>query len=279
MTDIAKSIPLWPNLQPSNDSPEYSQDGCYFATSQPYLETFFAPYNPSHGAVIIFPGGGMRALAWANEGKDIALWANQTLQIDAFVVHYRLSPHHYPEPQYDARQAIRLVRHNAERWQLNPQAIGVMGFSIGGHLGLQLAIAPDLYPPLANELVQYDARPNWGIFGYPVSTMNADLAHQPSTEQMFNGLPDKEQQHACDLAQWVSEKTPPLFIFHEQGDPAVTAEQSIRLMQHIQRVNTLSELYLFSGHKHSLGLATHEPGNVRIWPTLAKRWLNFTQFI
>lgn len=279
MTDAAKSIPLWPNRKPSNESPEYLQDGCYFATSQPYIERFIAPFNHTRGAVIIFPGGGMRALAWANEGKAIALWANQTLQIDAFVVHYRLSPHHYPEPQYDARQAIQLVRHNAEHWQLNPQAIGVMGFSIGGHLGLQLAITPDQYSPLDDELNQYDARPNWGIFGYPVSTMNQDLAHKPSTERMFNGLPDKEQQHSCDLAQWVSEKTPPLFIFHEQGDPAVTAQQSIRLMKHLQQVNTLSELHLFPGNKHSLGLASGEPGNVRIWPALAKRWLNCAQFI
>lgn len=189
MSYIPKKMILWSDDHTLGDSTEYMEGGRCYAINQPYLESFVAPSNPTHGAVVIFPGGGMKTLAWETEGHQIAQWVTNSLNLNAFVVHYRLAPSHYPHPQYDARQAIRLVRKNADSWEIDPNAIGVMGFSIGGHLALQMVINPDSLPLAEGEQSDWDARPNWGILGYPVSTMNADLAHQNSTLALFGEQP------------------------------------------------------------------------------------------
>ncbi|MFM2486789.1 alpha/beta hydrolase [Celerinatantimonas yamalensis] len=278
MNHIPTSIQLGSD-QAQASSQEYFQDGRYYATNQPYLETYEALENPTHGAVLIFPGGGLKTLAWANEGQAIAKWVNQALKLSAFVVHYRLSPYVYPLPQYDARQALRIVRSYADQWHLNPNAIGVMGFSIGGHLALQLAIAPTSIPESDGELSHISARPNWGIVGYSVSTMNSDLAHESSTTTLFGGQPSLKQQQLCDLPMQIGAQTPPLFIFHELNDPAVPAAQSLRLMQHLHPVSQNSELHMYQGDKHGVGLATDEPGNVHTWPLAAQQWLQNNRLI
>lgn len=278
MSYIPKRILLWPNDASLGESTEYQEADRFYATNQPYLESFIPHDNPTRGAVLIFPGGGMKSLAWVNEGQMIAQWITETLHLCAFIVHYRLTPLHYPQPQQDACQAMRILRRNASSWQLNPDAIGVIGFSIGGHMALQLAVTPDLY----RENDGHDdtsLRANWGICGYPVSTMNTELSHQPSTLALFGEPPTAQQQQDCDIASHVDQLSAPLFIFHELGDPAVTSEQSIRLMSALKQQDSHHECHLFNGEKHGVGLAKDASGNVKLWPQMAQQWLIQQHFL
>ena len=110
-------------------------------------------------AVVICPGGGYQHLAMDHEGKQVAEWLNQ-LGIAGIVLKYRMPHGKYEVPISDAEQAMRLVRANAHQWAINPNDIGIMGSSAGGHLA----------STIATHSVK-DAKPNFQILFYPVITM------------------------------------------------------------------------------------------------------------
>src|SRR5712691_12383504 len=104
----------------------------------PTLTPYFASKEKATGAaVIVCPGGGYTHLA-DHEGRPVAEWLN-TLGISAFVLKYRLGPrYHHPAPLQDAARAIRTVRAKAAEWNVDPERIGILGFSAGGHLASTL---------------------------------------------------------------------------------------------------------------------------------------------
>jgi acetyl esterase/lipase len=124
--------------------------------SEPTLEVFLPPESQSNGtAVIICPGGGYTILAYDWEGTSVAKWLN-TLGVTAFVLRYRL-PHWENDACRDqvalddAQRAIRMVRSQAKTWKIDPEKIGVMGFSAGGHLASTAGTHFDSGNPQANE--------------------------------------------------------------------------------------------------------------------------------
>lgn len=103
----------------------------------PTLTVFEAPKSQANGcAVIICPGGGYNILAWPKEGLEVAEWFN-SIGVTAFVLKYRVprrTPNIHWEPMQDVQRAIRVVRHGAKNWNVDPERIGTLGFSAGGHL-------------------------------------------------------------------------------------------------------------------------------------------------
>lgn len=275
MNTNPQQILLWPHQQDVADQ-EYMVDGHSYNITRPYME-YFPVTGGNRGAVVILPGGGFAKLATLTEGRDIARWVNDQLHLSAFVVHYRLAEHGYPQPQRDARQALRRVRQHAQQWQLDVNNIGVCGFSIGGYLGAQLAVAPLLYQQTDEDLQTINARPNWGILGYPVTTMNHGIDHHPSTLAIFGHEPTLAEQQECDLPAHIDSHVPPLFIFHQQNDPSVPAIQSVQFMEALLPYQSCSELHIYQGNQHGFGLAAHDPGNAKDWPRQAQRWLALNQ--
>ncbi|MDF1574073.1 MAG: alpha/beta hydrolase [Bacteroidales bacterium] len=158
-------IPLW-----EGDPPNYRETGevTIWDTSdivrvrnvqKPDIAVFLPSKKNSTGeAVVICPGGGYEILAYDWEGSDIARWLNSR-GIAAFVLKYRLPgsksnivPH--KSPLMDAQRAMRLVRFNAAKWNIDPSRIGVMGFSAGGHLASTLSTHYD-GGDAGEELIRY----------------------------------------------------------------------------------------------------------------------------
>ena len=136
--DEAADVPLWPQGAPGaagSDAGDANHAG-----DIPTITVYLPPKEKATGAsIVICPGGGYGLLATEHEGKEVAEWLN-SLGVAGVVLKYRLAPKYkHPAPLDDARRAIRMVRWKSKEWGLDPDRVGVMGFSAGGHLASTLA--------------------------------------------------------------------------------------------------------------------------------------------
>ena len=147
-------------------------------------------------AVVICPGGGYTHLAMDHEGYQWGAFFNN-MGIAAIVLKYRM-PHGKPEvPVSDAEEAIRLVRRNAEKWHINPNDVGIMGFSAGGHLA----------STIATHSVK-DAKPDFQILFYPVITMDPAFTHQGSHDNLLGKDAKKKTEDKYSSDMQVTRVTP-----------------------------------------------------------------------
>ena len=134
-------LPLWPNGAPNNNeltnSGQNHNNEWVSDVTTPTL-TVYPASHPNGMAIIMCPGGGYGGLAMKHEGHDMAPWFN-TQGITYAVLKYRMPNGHHEVPLSDAEQAIRMVRKHAAEWGVNPQRVGIMGASAGGHLAASLA--------------------------------------------------------------------------------------------------------------------------------------------
>lgn len=237
---------------------------------KPQLDVYLADASSDQKpAVIICAGGGYSRRA-AHEGEPVAQWLN-TIGISAFVVRYRVAPYRYPYPIMDAKRAIRYVRYYAERFCVNPNQIGILGFSAGGHLASTIGTHIDEGDPNALDPIdRLSARPDALILCYPVITFGT-YRHQGSIKNLLGKEAVVSQMEALSNELHVSEKTPPTFLWHTANDQTVKVENSILFAQALSRKQIPYELHIFPDGKHGLGLATEHP-HVSIWTELCKRW-------
>lgn len=133
--------------------------------------SFYPAQNPNGACVLIFPGGGYSTLAYNYEGADIAKWFNK-IGVSACVLKYRV-PSREGLPRYwaafqDAQRSIRLIRSKAEEWKIDPDKVGVLGFSAGGHLAIASANESETqtYEPI-DDVDKFDVKPNFAVPVYP----------------------------------------------------------------------------------------------------------------
>lgn len=202
-------------------------------------------------AMLILPGGGYQILAIDLEGYEIAQWLNKQ-GITAFVLTYRV-PQKQRGALQDAQRAMRLIRKQAEQWKINPDKIGVMGFSAGGSLAARLCsrYEEQLYPK-TDAAAALSARPNFALLIYPAYLDKG--SHQSLT-------PELEIDH---------KKTPPMFIFQTADDPFV--KSSMVMTDSLRAKKVSVEFHLYPKGKHGYGLRKDNPAG-RAWPPLAKAWL------
>jgi len=172
-------VPLWPEGAP----------GAHGKTDNdtPALLPFPAKENANGTAVVVCPGGGYGGLAMDHEGLQIAEWLNQR-GISAWILRYRLGSkgYHHPIQQGDVLRAVRTVRHQAKDHGVDPNRIGVWGFSAGGHLASTAATHFDLGKPSAIDPVdQVSSRPDFAVLCYPVITMDESFTHQGSRRNLL----------------------------------------------------------------------------------------------
>ena len=176
-------------------------------------------------AVCIFPGGSYAIESIVPEGSDVAKWLNEQ-GIVAAVVKYRVTRGPsldcvYPAPLLDARKALRLLRQNATQYGINPKAIGVIGFSAGGHLASMATTKWDKSfeeEKSPESLAQVSARPDFSLLIYPVISMQADIRHDGSRERLFRKALSPEQEMEFSADKQVTRNTPPLFLVHAEDD-------------------------------------------------------------
>jgi len=169
--------------------------------------------SPTGAAMVICPGGAYAHLA-AHEGNDYALWLNQH-GVTCFVLKYRLgsSGYHYPVEFQDVTRAIRWVRAHAADYQIDPNRIGIMGSSAGGHLASTALTHFDSGNPNAVDPIdKVSSRPDLGILCYPVITMGAHT-HIGSMRNLLGDNPDPKLIEFLSGEKQVTPETPPVFIF------------------------------------------------------------------
>jgi acetyl esterase/lipase len=260
----AQEMPLYEGEIPNNKPNIEHQDKIVLENggfrvsnvTKPTL-TRFNPTKPNGISVIICPGGGYGRLAFDHEGVEVAKSFN-ALGITAFVLKYRL-PNEKTQvdkslaPLQDAQQAIRLVRKNAEKWGLNAQKIGIMGFSAGGHLA---ATATTLFAMKADPSVTdtTSVRPNFSILIYPVASFVEEITHKGSRNNLIGEKPTAEKTQLFSNELQVTAQTPPTFLVHAADDGAVPVENSIRFYQACVKNKVPVEMHLYPKGGHGFGL-------------------------
>lgn len=252
---------------------EYSNDDGVFNVRNPSMGVFRSRLGPEpRAAVVICPGGGYEMLCVAKEGYEIASWMN-SLGIDAYVLKYRMKQFGYPAPLQDATLAVRYLRHNAAALGIDPDNIGMMGFSAGGHVAGMAATLYDSSDTLTGStLDEVSARPDFCILAYPVLTMLDPLAHAGSRINLIGNDADKELIEALSLENRVTPETPPVFLFHTATDPTVPMENSLRFAEALKRNKCEVALHVFATGPHGTGMRPGY-GITSNWPVLLAAWL------
>ena len=240
----------------------------------PTLTIFTPPEGKANGtAVLICPGGGYVHLAYTKEGVAIAKWFN-SIGVTAFVLKYRLPSDSIMKdktigPLMDAQKAMRIIRGNAEKWYINPTKIGVIGFSAGGHLASTLCTQ---YNEKVYDADTISARPDFSILGYPVISMEADIAHMGSREFLLGKDPTKEEVIKFSNDQQVNNNTPPTFLFLAEDDNTVPIQNSINYFKALSKFKIPAELHIYEKGGHGFGLAKKN-GTASEWPNACENWL------
>ncbi|WP_437203866.1 alpha/beta hydrolase [Planctomicrobium sp. SH664] len=263
---LPEPIPLWPQGAPGAVGTD--------ADDQPCLYLFPVPAETSTGTtVIVFPGGGYRHLAMQHEGEDVARWLN-TFGVTAVVLKYRLSPkYRHPSPLQDAQQAVRYVRANAEKLQINGARVGVWGFSAGGHLAATLSTHFDNGQPDSSDvLARQSCRPDFAILSYPVISFGEDFTHSGSRKNLLGETPDPELVKSLSNETQVTADTPPTFLFHTSADKGVPPQNSIAYYLALHKNGVPVEMHIYEPGKHGLGLAPNDE-HLNAWKDRLAAWL------
>lgn len=278
-------VKIWPDKIPGAiENAEYAvgantSGGWITKVTDPTIEVYSAPEALANGtAIVICPGGGYSGLAYQHEGVQVAKWFS-SIGVTAFLVKYRLPNDMIMEdrsigPLQDVQEAIRIVRRNAQEWNVDPNKVGVMGFSAGGHLASTASTKYDekVYTPI-DEL---SARPDFSILIYPVISMH--IGHEDSKRKLIgeDASPEMIDRFSSDMQ--VNENTPPAFLVHSVDDDLVRVENSIRYLLALKDHNIPSELHIYEKGGHGYGLGRKD-GTTSQWPKACEEWLKTNGFL
>ena len=247
---------------------------------KPAIEIYLpAKKNRTGEAVVICPGGGYRILAYDWEGKDVAKWLNSN-GIAAIVLKYRL-PHTSNNingrlsPFLDLQRAVRLTRFNADRWNINPNKVGIMGFSAGGHLASTLGTHYQENFFISDNIDSVSCRPDFMILMYPVITFKEPYLHVGSRNNLIGEKADADLVDYYSNELHVTEETPPTFLVHAEDDGAVPVENSLMFFQQLKNHKVPTEMHIFPKGGHGFSLATGNEG-LSSWMSLCIRWIRST---
>ena len=284
-----KVIKVWKDKIPGSiENPSYKSETItnngwtrISNVSVPTLEYYPAPKETANGtAVVVCPGGGYAILAIEHEGKQVAEWLN-TLGVAAFVLKYRLPSHEIMinkniGPLQDGQEAMRIVRRNAKEWNIDPNKIGIMGFSAGGHLASTVSTHYNAKVYETNDSTS--ARPDFSLLIYPVISMDSTITHMGSRENLLGKNPSQKLVKEFSNELQVNQNTPPAFLVCSFDDGAVPVENSIRYALALKKYGITCELHIYEHGGHGYGLGrTNDTEST--WPEACKNWLEANGFI
>jgi acetyl esterase/lipase len=291
-TDPTEVIRLWPDSAPGGQGvsitpivPERSTDPAFHDryaqyTTDPIL-TVFRPERPNRSALLLIPGGGYRWAVLDKEGYDVArvFAASGTT---CFVLRYRLPADGWEAganaPLQDAQRAIRLIRSLAADYGLDPQKIGVLGASAGGHLaGLASARTDPTYEAV-DAADALSLRPNLTVLMYPVATMADPHVHAGSRTHLLGDAPSPERVAAYSLERMDWRDAAPVFLVHAIDDTSVPVENSLQLLTTLKAAAVPTEAHLFQEGGHGFGVRLIQGKPAQVWPNLVRAWAGRLDF-
>ena len=238
-----KPITLWPDGAPgalgttAKDTP----------TLTPYL-----PAKPTGAAMLLIPGGSYSGI-YEGQAEPFALWLNEQ-GITVFVLRYRLGSagYRYPAQLQDAVEAMFHIRGSAAKWKIDPQRIGAMGFSAGGHLVSTLINRPEDGMILGSDRY-VSPRPDLAILCYPVISM-ITKPHATSRKMLIGDSPDEKLVRQTSSELQVKPGLPPVFLWHTMEDKLVPVEHAQLYAAALHANGVPHELHLYQHGDHGTGL-------------------------
>ena len=260
---------IWPNVAPGENpseiknetriEPKNKSDVLRITNvSKPTLEFFVPSGNANGTAVIVCPGGGYNILAYQHEGIDVCKWLN-SIGVTVFYLNIEFQEgkkRKHEAPLQDAQRSIGLVRQQAKKWNIDPDKIGILGFSAGGNLAVMASTSYQkrLYDKV-DSADMISCRPDFAILIYP-----AYLVDRVKRDRLF---PEVK----------VSSSSPPCFFAHT-GDDHVPAEGSALLYLALEKAGVVGNelhLYPFGGHGYGMKPSVNF---VSSWPKRAENWMS-----
>ncbi|MDP4265761.1 MAG: alpha/beta hydrolase [Bacteroidota bacterium] len=271
-------LPIWSKSIPDSGlitGSETDNDGMVTNVSNPTI-TLYSPKGKNTGvAVVVFPGGGYRALAIELEGSEICEWL-ASIGVTGILLKYRVpdsGPHWdkdckchkdavKPLALEDAQRAMGLVRFHSKEWNIDPRKIGVIGFSAGGHLVADVSTHYEKRSyPVMDEADKISCRPDFGMAIYPGHM----LEHTTKDYELNPTIP-------------VNSNTPPTFLLQAGNDPVDTIQNSLVYYVALKKAGVPAEYHIYAEGEHAFGL---KKSNLPIndWPKLAETWLHTIKMI
>ena len=250
--------PIDPILSQARLYPSYLEDGENFA------------------CMLVLPGGGYSMISH-QEGPPVAGWLN-SLGISAVVLEYTVGNAIFPTPQQQAIYALRSIRANAARNNIDPNRIGVIGFSAGGHLAACVSQGfdrPEWQLDPDGTLAAISARPDASMLAYSV-IHSAPTAHTGTFDNLFGADASDTTRSQVSWERHVHPQSPPTFLWHTAEDASASVENSYLMAMALQKQNTPHELHVFPHGEHGLGLCsidTRRHASAAQWKGLAECWL------
>lgn len=282
----AEEIDLWPGTPPGAPSKlpieEVIETGdadhhgrMVKGVARPRMKVF-RPAQPNGAALLVTPGGGYSVIVIDAEGYQIAPWLSAR-GWTVFVLYYRLPGEGWADkadvPLADAQRAMRLIRSRASQYGIDPDKVGALGFSAGGHVCGDLATRHDakVYAPV-DAADGMSARPAIAGLIYAVQSMRDPLAHAGSRDMLLGQNPSPETERAHSPAHNISAATPPCFLAHAEDDKVVSVENTVEMRAALRAAGVKTETHLFTAGNHGFFVPGPAGEPARHWPELFSAW-------
>lgn len=276
----APTLSLWPGEPPGtgfNPQPPAGDWSPVFVrnVAKPDLRVF-RPAHPNGDALLVVPGGSYWFVSVGNEGAEVAERMT-ALGVTVFVLTYRLPGEGWKNrsavPLQDAQRAMRVIRANASRFNIDATRVSILGFSAGGHLAVTLATqhAQRTYGRV-DAVDELSPRPFAAGLVYPVVTMETPWTHTMSRKLLLGETASRAEVEGRSAERHVDPETPPVFIVHAFDDEAVPVENSLRFMTAMRKTKRPVEAHLLQEGGHAFGVGRPHTSS-GIWPSLFSSWL------
>jgi len=264
-----EKLPLWAGRAPVDEG--------RFEAADAFISVYLPPPEKANGAaVVVCPGGGYRSLVVGPEGHGIAQWLVQH-GLAGIVLEYRLPNGRSFLPLLDAQRAIRTVRVHAKQWSLDPNRIGIMGFSAGGHLASSTGTHFDQgNPQAADPIDRVSCRPDFMVLIYPLISLG-DKSHVGSRKALLGPTPTPELVELFSNEKQVTAQTPPTFLAHAQDDRIVSPEHSQMFCDALKAHGVAAEYLKLPHGDH--GLNGYQGPMWNAWQTQSLKWLAEQGFV
>ena len=277
MAVAQKVIQLWPNGARGNNEclqPEETFNGKSVRfVSVPTLTIYLPDKDLNTGAaIVICPGGGYAMEAMDHEGYQYAEYL-QSKGIAGIVLKYRLPYGHHEIPLIDAQYALRTVRYNATEWGINPEKIGISGFSAGGHLASTAATHFDYgIRETVDPVEKVSCRPDFAVLVYPVITFNELWGHMGSRENLIGKNHDLRLIRYYSNELQVTAETPHSLLILADDDKGVPPRNSIEFYSALKEKGVAAELHIFREGGHGFGMNKSGKPHDQ-WPQMLIDWM------
>jgi acetyl esterase/lipase len=238
--------------------------------------TVYAPKNPNGSAMLIAAGGGYKRIEMETEAHPAARWLSDR-GITAFVLTYRLPNEGWSAgamaPLQDAQRALRLIRANAEKYRIDRNKLGVLGFSAGGHLLGMASVRADFASYSAIDSIDnHSARVDISALIYPIITLVEPYSNTSTAHILVGRHADEKQAAQWSVQNFVTPQTPPMFLVQAKDDPISNPINTVIMQQACEKMHISCELHQLASGGHGFGMG--KPGTpTEAWPHLYRSWL------